>query len=109
VVSAHQFTELLDNAPQQTQTVVLSQRAEEVLQDVTLVGTGNLLQFLDDLLLVADGQSRGVEDGGQLGVSLEDFTQLANSLGDLLQGRSLCRSSVLEECEEPVVSRIVLD
>lgn len=94
-VSAHQSRKLLHNSLQQAQTVVLSQGVEEVLHNVALVRAGNLVELLHDLLLVAGREDRGLEDGGQLGVLLEDLTQLGESLGDLLQRRSLGRSSVL--------------
>jgi hypothetical protein len=82
LVRADQDLELLNYALQQAQSIVLGERAEEVLDDVALVAAGNLLQLLDDLLLVADGEGGGVEDGGELGVLLEDVAERQEGLGD---------------------------
>jgi hypothetical protein len=95
-VGAHQSTELLADTLERTETVVLGQSLEEVLEDVGLVGTGNLLELLDDLLLVGNGQGRSVEDGDQLGVGLQGLAEGSDSLGGLVEGSGLGGSSVLE-------------
>lgn len=96
---AHQSLELLNHAFQQTQSVVLSESTEKVLENVALVTAGNLLQFLDDLLLVANGEGGGVQDRGELGVLLEDFAELCKGLGDLVEGGGFGRGSVLDDRE----------
>lgn len=95
-MGAHQSTELLADTLEGTETVVLGQSLEEVLEDVGLVGTGNLLELLDDLLLVGNGQGRSVEDGDQLGVGLQGLAKGSDSLGGLVEGSGLGGSSVLE-------------
>lgn len=95
-VGAHQGTELLADTLEGSETVVLGKGLEEVLEDVGLVGTGNLLELLDDLLLVGNGQGRSAEDGGQLGVGLQGLAEGSDSLGGLVEGSGLGGSSVLE-------------
>lgn len=75
---------LLNHTFQQSQTIVFSKRRQKVFQDFVFVRarTGNGLQFLDDLLLVAHGQGRRVEDGGEFGVLFEDFAKLGEGFGD---------------------------
>lgn len=74
---------LLNHALQQSQTVVLSKRSQKVLEHLVLVaGSSNGLQFLDDLLFVADAQGRRVQDGGEFGVLFEDFAELGERFGD---------------------------
>lgn len=96
LVRAHQSAKLLDNTLQQTQSVVLSKRGKEVLEDFALVGAaGNSLQLLHDLLLVAHGQSGGVEDDGEFGILFEDVAERGEGLGNLVEGRGFGRGSVL--------------
>lgn len=95
-VSAHESTELLANTLQSTQTVVLGKGSEKVLQDIALIGTSNLLELDNDLLLVGVGQGRGTEDGGQLLVGLQGLTEGSDSLGGGVESGGLGRSSVLE-------------
>jgi hypothetical protein len=75
---------LLNHTLQQSQPVVFSKSSQEVFQNFVLVRarTGNGLQFLDDLLLVAHGQGGRVEDGGEFGVLFEDFAELGEGFGD---------------------------
>lgn len=77
-----QSLELLNHTLQQSQAVVLGQSRQKVLENIVLVTSCNGLQFLDDLLLVADAQSRGVEDGGEFGVLFEDFAELREGFGN---------------------------
>lgn len=84
---AHERSKLLHNALQQTQPVVLRQRIQEVLEDAVLVGggaTGNPLELGHDLLLIRGAQGRRVQDGGELGILLEDGAQLCQGFGDVL-------------------------
>lgn len=94
-MSTHEGGELVADTLEETETVVLSQSSEEVLEDVALVGTGNLLQLLDDLLLVGDSEGRGGDDGGQLAVGLEGLTEAGESLGGLVEAGGLGRGSEL--------------
>jgi hypothetical protein len=96
-VGAHQSTELLADTLEGSETVVLGQSLEEVLDDVGLVGTGNLLELLDDLLLVGNGQGRSAEDGDQLGVGLQGLAEGSDSLGGLVEGSGLGGGSVLQQ------------
>lgn len=94
-MSAHQSTELLADILEGAETVVLSKGSEEVLQDVGLVGTGDLLELLNDLLLVGDGQGGSAEDGVQLGVGLQGLAEAGDGLGGLVEGGGLGGSLVL--------------
>lgn len=94
-VGAHESSELLADGLEGTETVVLGQSDEEVLQDVTLVGTGNLLELSNDLLLVGVGQGGSTEDCAQLLVSLQGLAEVGDGLGGLVEGSGLGGSSVL--------------
>lgn len=94
-VSAHQSAELLANTLQSTETVVLGKGDEEVLQDVGLIGTGKLLEFGDDLLLVGVGEGRSAEDSGQLRVGLQGLAEGSDGLGGRVEGGGLGGGSVL--------------
>jgi len=96
-VSAHESSELLADTLEGAQTVVLGQSSEEVLQNVTLVGTGNLLELGNDLLLVGVGEGWGTEDSTQLLVGLQGLAEAGDSLGGLVESSGLGGSSVLEE------------
>jgi hypothetical protein len=85
-VSAHKSSELLADTTEQTETVVLSKGSEEVLEDIALVGTSDLLQLCDNGLLVRDGQGRGGEDAGELGIGLEGGTEVDEGLGGSVEG-----------------------
>lgn len=73
--SAHQLAELGADTAEETQTVVLGQGLEEVLDGG--VGAGGLLELGDDGGLVGGAQGRGVEDGGQLRILGDQVAQLA--------------------------------
>ena len=90
LVRTNKRLKLLNHTLQQSQTVVLSQSSQEVLENLVLVAAGNGLQFLDDLLLVADTQSRCVENGGEFGVLFEDLAELSEGFGDRVEGGGLC-------------------
>ena len=94
-MSTHESTELLADSLQNTQPVVLGQGGQEVLQDVTLVSTSDLLELLDDGLLVVGREGRGADDGGELAVSLQGLTKGSEGLGGLVKSSRLGRSSVL--------------
>lgn len=105
-VSAHESTELLADGLQGTETVVLGQGEEEVLEDVALVGTGDLLELGDDLELVVVGEGRGTEDGTELGVGLQGLIEGSDGLGGLVKGRRLGGSSVLNRVDR--LARVLL-
>lgn len=95
-VSTHESAELLANVLQNTQSVVLGQRGEEVLDGVPLVTTSELLEFRHDLLLVSTRQSRGTDDRSQLAVRLEGLAEDSKGPGDLVEGSGFDGSRVLE-------------
>lgn len=92
---AHQRPELVTDALQHAQPVVLGQRAQEVLQDLALVAADQLLQLGHDLLLVADGQGRRADDGGQLAVGLEGVVEGGERPGGWVEGGRFDGGSVL--------------
>ena len=94
-MSTHQGCEFLADAFKGTETIVLGEGVEEVLEDIGLVATGNLLELLDDLLLVGIGKGRSVEDGSQLLVALQGLTKRSNGLRGLVEGSGLGRSGEL--------------
>lgn len=96
VGSGHEGSELLADTLEGTETVVLGKGLEEVLEDIGLVSTSDLLELLDDLSLVGAGQGRSAEDGGQLLVGLDDLTEGSDSLSGLLKSGGLGRGSVLQ-------------
>ena len=98
VVSAHQGSELLADTLEGTETVVLGESLEEVLDDtglVGLVGTCNLEELIDDSLLVLVGKHRGAEDGDELLVTLEGLAEVGDSTGSLVESSGLGGSGVL--------------
>lgn len=94
-LGGHESRELVSDTLEGAETVVLSESLEEVLDNVTLVGTGNLLELLDNLLLVGVGEGRGTEDGGELLVALDGLAEGSDSLGGLLEAGGLGRGSEL--------------
>lgn len=96
-VSAHQSSELFADTLEGAETVVLGKGLEEVLDDTSLVGTGDLSELLDDGLLVGGGQGGGAEDGGQLLVGLEGLAEAGDGTGGLVEGGRLGGGSVLFE------------
>lgn len=94
-MSPHQSRELITHGLQQAQSVILSQRVQEVLHNVALVAAHELLQLLHDLLLVGDGEGRGANDASQLAVLLEGFAERRERLGGLVQRRGFDGCGVL--------------
>lgn len=94
-MSTHKGTELLANAFQNAQPVVLSQGVEEVLKDVTLVTTRELLELTNNLLLVRSREGRGANDRGQLAVRLQGLAEDSEGPGGLVEGRGFDGGSVL--------------
>ena len=91
---AHELGELGADAGKEAQAVVVGEGREEVL-DGLAAGAGVLLQLGDDGALVGDGQSRGLEDGDQLGVLLHQVAEGGEALGGGLEGRGLDGGRVL--------------
>ena len=80
------------------QSVVLGQCAEEVLDDAVLVGAANvLLELLDNLLLVGDGERGSVEDLAELGVLLENTLESLERLRGGVEGVGLRGRGVLPQ------------
>lgn len=92
----HKSLELLTNSLKHTKSVILRQSPEEVLHNVTATtGTQKLLQLSHDRLLVADGQGRGTQDGGQFAVGFEGVVEVLESCGGLVEGSGFDRGRVL--------------
>jgi hypothetical protein len=97
-VRTHEHTKLLYNTLQYAQSVVLSECVEEVLDDAVLVGAANvLLELLDNLLLVRDGERGSVEDLVKLGVLLEDSLKSLERLCGGVEGVGLGGRGVLPQ------------
>lgn len=80
---AHQLAELMADALQETQSVVLGEGVEEVLDGVGLVlAAGVLLELGNDGGLVLGGERWRKHDLGQLGVSAVDVVEGTEGLGD---------------------------
>ena len=93
---AHKDGELLGDAFEDAESVVLGKSVEEVLDRVGLVLDANLLLKLgDNLGLVRDAESRGGEDLLELGVALEDGGEALEGLGGVVQRLGLDGGSVL--------------
>lgn len=84
---AHDLGELVADALQDAQSVVLGQRSQEVLDGlVGARGAQRLLQLGYDGALVAGGQGGGAEDGHQLLVLGDEVTEGAQGLGSRVEG-----------------------
>jgi hypothetical protein len=93
---AHQLAELLANTLQKTQSVIVGEGGQEVLDGVVLVrASGVLLQLGDDLGLVLGAQRRRRQDGGELGVFVVYIVQRADGLCDVVEGGVLHGCGVL--------------
>lgn len=93
---AHQFAELLAHALQETQSVVVGEGGQKVLDcDVLVRASGVLLQLGHDLGLVLGTESWGTKDGRQLGIFVVYVVQGADSLCDDVERGSLHGCSVL--------------
>lgn len=91
----HQDTEVVYDALQYAHSVVLGECVEEVLDNALLVLANVLLELLDDLLLVLDGESGCAEDLSKLGVPLEDGGELLKRLCGSIEGVGLGGGGVL--------------
>lgn len=84
---AHKSLKLLTNSLEHTKSVILRQSPEEVLHNVAVTaGAQKLLQLRHDRLLVADGQGRGAQDGGQFAVGFEGVVEALEGCGGLVEG-----------------------
>lgn len=101
---AHEGTELLGDALEDGEAVVLGEGVEELLQGV--VGdAGGLLELGDDLLLVLDGEGGRGEDLLQLSVLLEGALEVLHGARDGLERGGLGGRGVLcarTACQYPV-------
>ena len=86
--------ELLADATQETQTVVLGKGIEEVL-DGRSAGAGLLGELGDDGGLVLGAERGSGKNLGELGVLLDDVAQGGEGLGRRLEGRRLGSGRVL--------------
>lgn len=91
----HQLAELLGDALEDAQTVVVGQGGEEVL-DGRVGGAYLLLELGDDGRLVGVGQGRGAEDADQPGVLGDEGVEGVQGLSGGLQGRRLNGGRVLD-------------
>lgn len=94
-VRAHQLSELLRDALERTQPVVLGKSLEQVLDDAVLVVAQVLLELGHNLLLVLDGEGGRTEHRGELGILLEDVAQRVEALGRGIERVGLRGRSVL--------------
>jgi len=84
--SAHQLAELMADALQETQSVVLGEGGEEVLDGVGLVlPAGVLLELGNDGGFVLGGEGWRKHDLGQLWVSAVDVVEGTEGLGDRVE------------------------
>lgn len=93
--SRDNLAKLVNDAVQETQSVVLGEGVEEVLERGT-AGAGLLDELGRDGRSVGGGQRRSGQDGDQLGVLLDDGAQLGELLGGGIEGGSLGGRGVLE-------------
>lgn len=104
---AHEGGELLADALEDAEAVVLGQGLEELLEG--LVGdAGGLLELADDLLLVLDGEGGRGQDLLQLRVLLEGGLQVLHGAGDGLEGGGLGGRGVLWFARNMLVSPVCL-
>lgn len=89
-----QLRELLADAAEEAQAVVLGEGLEEVL-DGGVAGAGLLGELGDDVGLVLGGQGRGRQDGGELGILLEEGAELGDGVGGGIEGGGLGGGRVL--------------
>jgi hypothetical protein len=84
--SAHQLAELVANTFQKTQSVVLSQRWEEILDSAALVGAaGVFLELGNDLGLVIGLKSGRTDQTLKLGIRLQDLGEGGNGAGGRIE------------------------
>lgn len=82
----HQCRELLADALQYPEPVILSESLQEVLHGVPFVNaTHVLLQFLHNLRLVSWRKTRSMKDDGKFGVFLEYIRQGGQRFGSVLE------------------------
>ncbi len=92
--SAHELAKLGAHAGKETQTVVLGQGGQEVLD--RLAGNARALGELgDDGALVGDGERGDREDGDQLRILLQQGVEGSDTLGGRLEGGGLDGGRVL--------------
>ena len=103
--SGDQLAELGADGSQQGEAVVLGKGVHEVLDDLAS-GTGALLKLGHDGALVGGGETRGGQDGSQLGVIIEEASERSNGLGGRLErgglhGRGILNGAGKSQCFGP--------
>lgn len=86
--------ELVDDTGDETESVVLGEGGQEVLDGLVL-GVDLLDELIDDGLLVGIGEGRGLQDGDELGVLLDESAELDEGIGGGIDAGSLDGGSVL--------------
>lgn len=71
----------------------MGQGVQEVLDG--FAAAGSLLELGDDGSLVGIGESRGAQDGGELGILLDEVCEVGQGLGGRVERRGLHGGSVL--------------
>lgn len=92
--STNQLAELVADAAEQGQTIVLGESAEQILDGLG-VSTGLLLKLSNDLALVGGAQRRRLKNRHQLGILGQEATQLAHRSAGRLEGGGLDGGRVL--------------
>lgn len=93
---AHELAELVANALQDAQSVVLGESRQEVLDGlVGSRGAQGLLQLLNNGALIGIRQGRCAQDSGELGVLGNDVVQGVEGLGGRIERGGLDGGSVL--------------
>lgn len=95
-MSAHKNIVLLDDATDESETVVLGEDLKKVLNGLVLAS--NLQDLRDDGLLVLSLKGGGSEDIGELGVLLEGSLKGLKGLVGRLEGIGLSGGGVLLLC-----------
>lgn len=88
-MGAHESRELLADISKESQSVVLREGVQEVLDNLVRFTAGHILQFCDDLFFVASREGGGADDGLELGVLVEDIAQASDGLRSLVKARGL--------------------
>ncbi len=91
---AHELVELAADAGEEAEAVVLGEGGEEVLDGLAR-GAGVLVELGHDGALVGGGQGRGLEDGDQLRILLDQGTEGGKAPGGGLEGGGLDGGRVL--------------
>lgn len=98
LVCTHQLSELVADTLQYTQSVVLGESVQKVLNSAGLVGTSHvLLEFLDNAGLVLGREGWCAEDLRKFGIFLHNTEEVREGGSGRIEGRRLSSGSVLWE------------